>query len=438
MKIRFLMLGSILLLLGLVACGNAEDQSASSHTSEETNKLTIYTTLFPLQDFAERIGGEHVEVESILPAGANPHTFEPTTKMMVELAEADAFIYNGANLEAYATKISEAIGGEGVEILEASEGVELLTHVHDHSNEEEKGQEGHAHEEGEESHEDHAHEEGEESHEDHAHEEGEESHEDHAHEEGEESHEDHAHEEGEESHEDHAHEEGEESHEDHAHEEGEESHEDHAHEEGEESREDHAHEEDANESGSHNDQSEAHVGHDHGDQDPHVWLDPVRAITLAENIKDQLVELNPEAKEDFEKNFDQLKQDLMELDQTFHSKLEAAESNKILVSHAAYGYWEKAYGLEQIAISGLSPTNEPSQKQLESIIKKSKENKISTILFEQNVTPKVASVIQKEIDADIKRIHNLSVLTEDDLNAGEDYFSLMNHNLEVLLEVLNK
>ncbi|WP_345241268.1 metal ABC transporter solute-binding protein, Zn/Mn family [Pontibacillus salipaludis] len=405
MKIRILMLGSILLLLGLVACGNAEDQSASSHTSEETNKLTIYTTLFPLQDFAERIGGEHVEVESILPAGANPHTFEPTTKMMVELAEADAFIYNGANLEAYATKISEAIEGEGVEILEASEGVDLLTHVHDHSDEGE-----------------------EESHEDHAHEEGEESHEDHAHEEGEESHEDHAHEEGEESHEDHAHEEGEESHEDHAHEEGEESHEDHAHEEGEE----------ANESGEHNEPTDAHEDHDHGDQDPHVWLDPVRAITLAENIKDQLVELNPEAKEDFEKNFDELKQDLMELDQTFHAKLEAAETNKILVSHAAYGYWEKAYGLEQIAISGLSPTNEPSQKQLESIIKKSKKNEISTILFEQNVTPKVASVIQKEIDADIKRIHNLSVLTEDDLNAGEDYFSLMNHNLEVLLEVLNK
>ncbi|QST01330.1 zinc ABC transporter substrate-binding protein [Pontibacillus sp. ALD_SL1] len=391
MKIRILMLGSILLLLGLVACGNAEDQSASSLASEESNKLTIYTTLFPLQDFAERIGGEHVEVESILPAGANPHTFEPTTKMMVELAEADAFIYNGANLEAYATKISEAIGGEGVEILEASEGVELLTHVHDHSDEGE-----------------------------------------------EESHEDHAHEEGEEPHEDHAHEEGEESHEDHAHEEGKESHEDHAHEEGEESHEDHAHEEEANESGSHNDQSEEHVGHNHGDQDPHVWLDPVRAITLAENIKDQLVELNPEAKEDFEKNFDQLKQDLMELDQTFHSKLEAAESNKILVSHAAYGYWEKAYGLEQIAISGLSPTNEPSQKQLESIIKKSQKNNIDNILFEQNVTPKVASVIQKEIDADIKRIHNLSVLTEDDLNAGEDYFSLMNHNLEVLLEVLNK
>ncbi|KGP92156.1 adhesin [Pontibacillus chungwhensis BH030062] len=381
MKMRILMLGSILLLLGLVACGNAEDQSASSHTSEETNKLTIYTTLFPLQDFAERIGGDHVEVESILQAGANPHTFEPTTKMMVELAEADAFIYNGADLEAYATKISEAIEGEDVEILEASEGIELLTHVHDHSDEGE-----------------------------------------------EESQEDQAHEEGEESDEGHSHEEGEESHEEHSHEEGEESHDGHAHEEGEE----------ANESGDHNEQTDAHEGHDHGDQDPHVWLDPVRAITLAENIKDQLVELNPEAKEDFEKNFDELKQDLMELDQTFHEKLETAETNKILVSHAAYGYWEKAYGLEQIAISGLSPTNEPSQKQLESIIKKSKKNEISTILFEQNVTPKVASVIQKEIDADIKRIHNLSVLTEEDLNAGEDYFSLMNHNLEVLLGVLNK
>lgn len=364
--------GSIILLLVLAACGNGEGKSASGEGKEESGKLKIYTTLYPLQDFAERIGGEHVEVESILPAGANPHTFEPTTKMMVELAKADAFIYNGANLEAYATKISESIEDEGVQILEASNGVELLTHVHDHA-EETQESENHT----------------------------------------------------EEGHEDHGHEDvnkGEHDGENHT----EEGHEEHGHED-----------EDKDEQEGESHKEEGHEGHDHGDEDPHVWLDPIRAITLAENIKDQLVELDPDSKEDFEANFEDLKEELTELDQTFHSKLESADSNKILVSHAAYGYWEKAYGIEQIAISGLSPTNEPSQKQLETIIEKSKKNNINTILFEQNVTPKVASVIQKEMNADLKRIHNLSVLTKEDLEADEDYFSLMNHNLEVLLDVLN-
>ncbi|WP_281242169.1 metal ABC transporter solute-binding protein, Zn/Mn family [Sediminibacillus halophilus] len=54
------------------------------------------------------------------------------------------------------------------------------------------------------------------------------------------------------------------------------------------------------------------------------------------------------------------------------------------------------------------------------------------VIFEQNVQDKVSKEIQREIDGKALQIHNLAVLTEQDINQGEDYFSLMKQNLEVL------
>ncbi|WP_235162482.1 metal ABC transporter solute-binding protein, Zn/Mn family [Sediminibacillus sp. JSM 1682029] len=335
-KILFGMLFFILLLAG---CGTSSVQQKD----DGKEKLTIYTTVFPLQDFAEKIGGDYVEVESILPAGADAHTFEPTSNTLVDIAESDAFIYIGAGMESYADTISEAVESEDVSLVEATDGVSLLASTHEHDHGEEAG---HDHD-------------------------------------------------------------------------GEETH-DHEH-EGEEAGEQEGETAEAGE-----------TEHDHGDYDPHVWLDPVRSIDLAENIKDSLVDLMPDHRQAFEDNYADLEKKLRELDQSFHQTVEKGKKREILVSHAAFGYWEDAYGLEQIAVSGLSTAQEPSQKQLESIIEESEEHDLQYILFEQNVTPRVAEVVQKEIGAETLRVHNLAVLTEEDVENQEDYFSLMEKNLDTI------
>ena len=401
---------SILILIFftfLVGC-NSDNQSSEG-------KLTVYTTIFPLEDFTNKIGGNHVDVKSVYPPGADAHTFEPSTKTMSEMASADAFIYTGIGVEGFADKAKDVLENEEVKVVAAGEGIELLKED-EHSHEDE------AHEEDEHSHEDEAHEEDEHSHEDEAHEEDEHSHEDEAHEEDEHSHEDEAHEENEHSHEDEAHEEDEHSHEDEAHEDDEHSHEEGAHEDDEHSHEEEAHEEDE---------------HNHADGDPHVWLSPTLSISLAENIKNALVELKPEAKEDFEANFQSLKEELEALDSEYKETIESAKTNKILVSHAAYGYWEKQYGLEQISVTGLSPTQEPSQKQLTKIIETAKENNIQYVIFDQNISGKIAEVVKNEINAEALTLHNLEAATEEDKKNEEDYFSLMRKNLATLKKALN-
>ncbi|MGP4070083.1 metal ABC transporter solute-binding protein, Zn/Mn family [Halobacillus sp. B29] len=351
----------VILIIILAACANDEATSNEEGTKEEgaDEELKIFTTVYPLQYFAKQIAGDQASVESILPPGSDPHTYEPTTKEMVEIAEADAFIYNGAGLEPYAKQISDSIKSEDIKILEAAKGIDLEEHVHNH--EEEGSHEGEHTLEGEEG-----------------------------------------------------------SHE-----------EEHGHEGEEGSNEDeHAHEGEENQEGS-------HEGHNHGDQDPHVWLDPISSVQLAEHIKETLVELNPEQEEAFTKNFEELKGELESLDQEFHSQLEDLPQNKFIVSHAAYGYWEQAYGIEQIAVSGLSPTNEPSQKELENIIEKAEKHNLNHVFFEQNVTPKVAEVVRKEIGAETLRLHNVSVLTEEDIKNEETYLTLMKQNLEQLTKALS-
>ncbi len=343
------------LLLALAACGN-EDKPASTAKTENSEPISVYTTIYPLQYFTEKIGGNTVEVKSITPTGADEHSYEPTSKTMLEIAEADLFLYNGLNLESYTEKVEKTLSKEDVAIVNVSDHVDLEAK--------------HEHAEGSNS---------------------EESHEEHA--EGSNS---------EESHEEHA--EGSNS---------EESHEEHA--------ESAANEEE----------------HDHGGIDPHIWLDPSLAIQMAEAIKDELTNINPKKKEVYTKNFEALSADLTQLDKNFHSMVANAPHKEILVSHAAYGYWEKAYGIEQISVAGLSPTDEPSQKQLKEIADTAKKHKIQYVIFEQNVTPKIAEIVRNEIGAKSLRLHNLATLTKEDVKSKKNYLSIMNENIETLKTAMN-
>ena len=404
---------SILLLLlftFLVGCNNEQQSS-------ESEKLKIYTTIYPLEDFAKKIGGEHVDVESVYPPGADAHTYEPTTRTMSNIATADAFIYSGVGVEGFADKANDVLKNEKVKIVAAAAGIDLLDynhddHDHDHDHKHEDDDHDHDH--------DHKHEDDDHDHDhdhDHKHEDDDHDHDhdhDHKHEDDDHDH-DHDH--------DHKHEDDDHDHEHHQTHQDDDPDHDHDH--------DHKHEDDDH------DHNHDHDGHDHGDEDPHVWIDPVLAIKLAENIKNALVELKPEAKEEFETNFATLKEDLESLHQEFEDMVKSASTNKILVNHAAFGYWEERYGIKQISVTGLSPTQEPSQRQLVNIVNTAKENNIQYVIFDQNITGNIAEIVRNEIGAEALVLHNLEAVTQEDIDNNEDYISLMKRNIETLNKALN-
>lgn len=181
---------------------------------------------------------------------------------------------------------------------------------------------------------------------------------------------------------------------------------------------------------------EGHDDHAHGDTDPHVWMSPVLSQKLAESIKDSLVEQDPDHKEDFESNYAALITELEKLDQSFAALADRVDKKTFFVSHAAFGYIAEPYGFEQIAIAGLNSQDEPSQKELTEIVDLAKQENIQYIVFEQNVSSNLAKVIQKEVNAEAVEMHNLGVLTQENIDNEETYFTLMEQNLQTLEIIL--
>ncbi len=181
---------------------------------------------------------------------------------------------------------------------------------------------------------------------------------------------------------------------------------------------------------------EGHDDHAHGDTDPHVWMSPVLSQKLAESIKDSLVEQDPDHKEDFESNYAALITELERLDQSFAALADRVDKKTFFVSHAAFGYIAEPYGFEQIAIAGLNSQDEPSQKELTEIVDLAKKENIQYIVFEQNVSSNLTKVIQKEVNAEAVEMHNLGVLTQENIDNEETYFTLMEQNLQTLEIIL--
>jgi zinc transport system substrate-binding protein len=107
-----------------------------------------------------------------------------------------------------------------------------------------------------------------------------------------------------------------------------------------------------------------------------------------------------------------------------------------VTSHAAFGYLAKAYGLEQIPLTGITPEAEPSAKALEALVEKVKNDGATTVFFETLVSPKLAQTVAREAGVDTAVLDPIEGLTKDEIAKGEDYFSVMRANLAALRKAL--
>ena len=177
--------------------------------------------------------------------------------------------------------------------------------------------------------------------------------------------------------------------------------------------------------------------HHHGDFDPHVWLDPENAKIEMEAIRDALCAADPENSTVFQSNYEKYAAELDALDAEFREKLAPLPNRTIVVAHEAFGYLCDAYGLTQVGIEGLSPDSEPDPGRMAEVIDFVREHSISTIFFEELVSPKVAEAIASETGAQAKLLSPLEGLSDEQAAAGADYFSVMHDNLAALMEALN-
>lgn len=82
--------------------------------------IRVVASFYPLYEIAKRVGGDMVQVTNLVPAGAEPHDYEPTPHDIVALHQADLVLYNGAGLEPWSDKIIPELERAGIETINES------------------------------------------------------------------------------------------------------------------------------------------------------------------------------------------------------------------------------------------------------------------------------------------------------------------------------
>ena len=185
-------------------------------------------------------------------------------------------------------------------------------------------------------------------------------------------------------------------------------------------------------------------GHDHagdGDTDslhtdPHTWVSPKSALVMAKNIKDSLQSIDPGHTAGYEERYQKLVERLTALDSKFTAELGKLPNKEIVVSHQAFAYLARDYGLTQHAIMGLSPDAEPRGQDLLDLAALVKKDGIRYIFFEELVSDKLAKTLAGETGVSTMVLNPVEGLTETQEKNGDNYFTLMEKNLQNLILAL--
>src|SRR4051812_3929738 len=161
--------------------------------------------------------------------------------------------------------------------------------------------------------------------------------------------------------------------------------------------------------------------------DPHFWLDPTRLDAAASAVEKQLAQADPAHAADYRRNLAALHRDLAALDDAFERGLASCRVHTIVVSHDAFGYLGRRYGIEVVGINGLSPDAEPSPAHLRELQDLIRRDGITTVFSEELASPKFADSLTGDLGIRAEVLDPIEGLTDE--TADQDYLSLMRANL---------
>jgi zinc transport system substrate-binding protein len=164
-----------------------------------------------------------------------------------------------------------------------------------------------------------------------------------------------------------------------------------------------------------------------GDRDPHVWLDPVRLAAIARGLGDALGRPGPARR---------LASRLDGLHAELEAGLERCERRTLVTAHAAFGHLAARYGLRQLTLAGSSPEAEPGPRELERLVDEVRASGVTTVFTEPLVSDRLARTIAREAGVGVAVLDPLEGLSEERLEAGEDYLTVMRDNLATLRTAL--
>jgi len=163
------------------------------------------------------------------------------------------------------------------------------------------------------------------------------------------------------------------------------------------------------------DEHEAHhEGHKHTGSDPHIWTSPANVKLIAQNIYEALAQKDPANASFYKTNLEAFLLSAEETDTQIKQILSTlGNKRKFMVFHPSWGYFAKAYDLEQIAVEVEG--KEPKPKVLMHLFAEAKEEQVSAIFTQPEFSDAVSKVIAKELQIPVKKISPLAPNWSDNL-----------------------
>ena len=175
--------------------------------------------------------------------------------------------------------------------------------------------------------------------------------------------------------------------------------------------------------------SSSRGAHDQAAPDPHVWLDPVLALSMVETIRAALVTVDAAHTAAYTDNARAFTVKLQRLHEAFVHGLRHCARREVVTSHAAWAYLAKRYGLAVVPVMGVALESEPSPAQLASIVRFARDKHVKYIFFETLASPRLAETLAREVGAATLRFNPVEGVTREDAAAGRGYLALMEDNL---------
>jgi len=170
-----------------------------------------------------------------------------------------------------------------------------------------------------------------------------------------------------------------------------------------------------------------HSDHDHK-VDPHIWLSPKNAITMCENICENLCNVYPQHASTFCKNLQNIQSELNALQAYADDTLSSLSSREMITFHDGFGYFADAFDLKILKAVEEESGSEASAAELIELIGLVRQHSLPSIFTEVNGSVSAADIIAAET--------GVSVLSLDMGMGDTGYFDAMYHNINTVKEAL--
>lgn len=173
--------------------------------------------------------------------------------------------------------------------------------------------------------------------------------------------------------------------------------------------------------------------------DPHVWGNAENAIKMVNAIRDQLIALSPEDKEEFTQNAAQLTEQLQQVNRWIKAQIQTIPANQrqLVTTHDAFQYYARAYGLEVAGtLIGISTEEQPSAQTVKRLSDAIKATNVPAIFAETTINPALIQTVAEEAGVKLAP----SQLYSDSLGApgseADTYIKMLLTNTRTIVEAL--